>query len=493
MDKQVSDNGMSRRDFLRRAGVVAGALALASCAAPAPEVIEKEVVVEKEVPVTVVVEKQVVVEKEVVVTKEVEKVVTAVPQVLAPATLNIWINWTGRYQEAIEQISAGFVARHPGMQVEVLPGIGGTEGITKFLASLAGGNPPDLFNGHADDGYMFSSRGAIQPLDDYLATSRISKDDFFDAQFNRYLYDGKYHGIPSIEGAAGQAIFWNKAMFEEVGLDPEVGPSSHAELREWADMLTIFDSAGNVVRLGFHPRDGRGWSAALDWWFDRNWYDVENHKVHLDSENMIRGIEWIVDFYRHVGPEKFTSFRQTYQTSIKANSGFVAKAQAMLMGAYYHCASLVNLESDIELGLGWVPTFDGKKVTTMRGWFWMIPVGCAHPDQTWQYIEDFTTVEAAFTLFNVTGGWPSYKPFLEAAKFEWEKVPGLQWMINSPAAADVIHMNPPFPISLDEVDDRVNAGVDEMAFDPSLTAEAMLTEVSGEIQKLVDQAFQATG
>jgi peptide/nickel transport system substrate-binding protein len=59
---------------------------VAACAAPTPEVIKEEVIVEKEVPVTVVVEKEKVVEKEVVQTVEVEKevvvekVVTATPK-----------------------------------------------------------------------------------------------------------------------------------------------------------------------------------------------------------------------------------------------------------------------------------------------------------------------------------------------------------------------------------------------------------------------------
>ncbi len=52
---------------------------LAACAAPTPELIEKEVVVEKPVVETVVVEKEVVVEKPVVETVVVEKVVTATP------------------------------------------------------------------------------------------------------------------------------------------------------------------------------------------------------------------------------------------------------------------------------------------------------------------------------------------------------------------------------------------------------------------------------
>ena len=57
-----------------------------ACAAPTPEVIKEEVIVEKEVPVTVEVEKEKVVEKEVVQTVEVvkevvvEKVVTATPK-----------------------------------------------------------------------------------------------------------------------------------------------------------------------------------------------------------------------------------------------------------------------------------------------------------------------------------------------------------------------------------------------------------------------------
>jgi len=483
MERQESDNGMSRREFLRRAGVLAGAVALAGCAAPTPEVIEKEVVVEKIVKETVEVEKQVVVEK------EVEKVVTAVPRVLAPATLNVWINWSERGLDAIQQISAGFIARHPGMQVEILPSMGGTEGVTKLLASLAAGNPPDLYTGHANDGGMFTSRGAILSQEPYLATSRVKKEDFFEAQLNRYTHEGELYGIPSIEGAAGQALLWNKGMFEEVGLDPEVGPSTLEETREWSDMLEILDSAGNVVRLGLHPRDSRGWSP-LDWWFDREWYDPETQKLNITSPNMIYGVDWIVDFYRHVGPEKMVAFRQEYGRSMRANSGFPRKAQAMIVGGYYLCDQLHTLDLDIELGLGWMPTMDGKKVTTMRGWFWLMPVGCPHPDQSWQYIEDFTTVESAFILKSVAGYWPSYKPFLDLA--DWSESPGMQWMIDSPYQADEIYMAPPLPVSTDEVEDRMDSGMERMMFE-GVSAEEMLTEVEAEVQKLIDQAIAALG
>ncbi|NLS76037.1 MAG: ABC transporter substrate-binding protein [Chloroflexi bacterium] len=76
---------LNRRDFLRGSAIAAVGIVAASCAAPTPVIVEKQVPVEKVVKETVVVEKQVPVEKvvkeTVVVSKEVaiEKVVTATP------------------------------------------------------------------------------------------------------------------------------------------------------------------------------------------------------------------------------------------------------------------------------------------------------------------------------------------------------------------------------------------------------------------------------
>jgi len=78
-------NKLNRRDFLKASAMTAIGILATNCAAPTPQVIEKEVPVEKVVKETVVVEKEVPVEKvvkeTVVVEKEVaiEKVVTATP------------------------------------------------------------------------------------------------------------------------------------------------------------------------------------------------------------------------------------------------------------------------------------------------------------------------------------------------------------------------------------------------------------------------------
>ena len=82
----MADKKLTRRSFLRASALSALGAVVAACAQPTPQIIEKEVPVEKVVKETVVVEKEVPVEKTVketvVVEKEkvVEKVVTATPE-----------------------------------------------------------------------------------------------------------------------------------------------------------------------------------------------------------------------------------------------------------------------------------------------------------------------------------------------------------------------------------------------------------------------------
>ena len=89
------------------------AMLLAACAAPTPQVIEKEVIVEKEVPVTVEVEKEKVVEKPVVQTVIVEKVVEkAEPEPVKGGWLTyaFWgtIQDTGDLHKTSSSMSAAF-------------------------------------------------------------------------------------------------------------------------------------------------------------------------------------------------------------------------------------------------------------------------------------------------------------------------------------------------------------------------------------------------
>jgi len=106
------------KSFARLLLVVAVLTSLiAGCAAPTPEVIEKEVVVEKKVIETVEVEKEVVVEKKVIETVEVEKEVTVPPE---PVTISVAYWASEAHMIGMNEVVKAFAAKHPNIIMEVV-------------------------------------------------------------------------------------------------------------------------------------------------------------------------------------------------------------------------------------------------------------------------------------------------------------------------------------------------------------------------------------
>lgn len=108
----------------------------------------------------------------------------------AGVDMQIWINWGGIWHEAIQQIADNYVANNPQHSIEVLPGQSGTEGMTKFLAAIAGNNAPDLYTTGAVNGAMLTERGVLMPVTPDLEGSSINIADFVEAQLNYYMKDG---------------------------------------------------------------------------------------------------------------------------------------------------------------------------------------------------------------------------------------------------------------------------------------------------------------
>ncbi len=61
-------------------------------------------------------------------------------------------------------------------------------------------------------------------------------------------YEGRLYGVPLYADVS--ALFWNKDLFRQAGLDPEKPPTSLAEIREYADKITAL---GGDVKGYFLP------------------------------------------------------------------------------------------------------------------------------------------------------------------------------------------------------------------------------------------------
>ncbi|WP_405868060.1 ABC transporter substrate-binding protein [Streptomyces sp. NBC_00005] len=112
--------------------------------------------------------------------------------------------------------------------------------ITKLIAMLTSGSPPDLVRGvGATDAAYFAARDVMQDLDPYFAKSGVLKLDDLDPVNDLWRYDGKVQGKGPRYGMAKDfsqdSMYWyNTAAFDKKGVDypSETEPVT---FEEWMD------------------------------------------------------------------------------------------------------------------------------------------------------------------------------------------------------------------------------------------------------------------
>ena len=223
-------------------------LVLSACAAPTPQIIEKEVVVEKKVIETVEVEKEVVVEKPVVETVMIEKVVTPTP---APP-------------KKFEGRSINFLAIHPhakaskelakwfeeetGARVNVLivPYANVTEKAVLDVTSGAG--EYDVIEYWYPMLGSLVENGVLVDVTDWWEANakELQFDDFLPSLADIYtVIEGRRYGIP-YDGDL-HVLFYNTTLFEKHNLKP---PETWDDYLEVCKTITEAEKGKEIYGCG---------------------------------------------------------------------------------------------------------------------------------------------------------------------------------------------------------------------------------------------------
>lgn len=124
-----------------------------------------------------------------------------------------------------------------------------------FAAQLAGGTLPDVFRIPLTDGKTLIQNGQLADI-----TEQVKALPYYD-QFNPSVFgaaqdaDGNVFGIPREAYAMG--LHYNRALFEEAGLDPEKPPTTWDEVREYAK--TISEKTGQAGYMQMSQNNTGGW------------------------------------------------------------------------------------------------------------------------------------------------------------------------------------------------------------------------------------------
>jgi multiple sugar transport system substrate-binding protein len=166
--------------------------------------------------------------------------------------------------QAIDELIKRFEAENPNIKVKQTT-VPYDDFRLKIAAAIPAGQGPDvvqLFYGWLQD---YLKAKLLQPLPPEIFPAAEIERDFFPL-VKQMKVDGQYYAVPT--AVRSLALFWNKKLFAEAGLDPAKPPQTLDEMLDMAKKLTKRDAAGryrarhgppgpSLATRGADPADGR--------------------------------------------------------------------------------------------------------------------------------------------------------------------------------------------------------------------------------------------
>jgi multiple sugar transport system substrate-binding protein len=162
-------------------------------------------------------------------------------ETIAPATtecasdgeLTMWER-SGGNAGMVDMLIEAWNTKNPRCKIN-LTYIPHTEMVAKIAQGIASGDVPDLMGMDLIYAPQFEKAGQLVDI-----TDRISDWPELETASAGHMtvatYEERLYGVPLYADVS--ALFYNKDLFEQAGLDPDKPPTSLAELRQYADAIT---------------------------------------------------------------------------------------------------------------------------------------------------------------------------------------------------------------------------------------------------------------
>jgi len=300
-----------------------------------------------------------------------------------PVIVSYWDKWTGPEKDAMQVVVNDFNRSQDRIYVEFqavsdIP--------QKTLAATAGGVPPDIAGGWAVNIVEFADKNALTPLDDLARGTIVSRDRYLPVYWDMGVYQGTLYGIPSTP--ATTALYWNKGLFREAGLDPERPPRTIAELDEYAQKLTHVEKGGRIAQVGFLPSEPQWWPFFWVNFFDGQLWDGGAHTT-ADAPNNIRAYEWIQAYPKRYGVSEIRNLSATFGNFASPQDPFMSGTLAMIFQGVWWSNYIHQYAPKMDFGAAPFPVLhEGDPPTTYVDTdILMIPRAAKHAREAFEFFK----------------------------------------------------------------------------------------------------------
>ena len=221
-----------------------------------------------------------------------------------------FMNWWDASREALMlDLIARFEEENPDIRVinEVQPWDNRNELVSTAISSS---NPPSIIMTNRLETFQFAGLGLISPIDEYVETSGLDLDVFYEGELGNQYWQGQLYALPMpTAGGLTGMFFYNKEMLAEAGFDSP--PETWQELRAVAEAITVGDALG-IETLGVDV--GTSGEAFVNWLYTNGGQFVSDdaRTLEFNGPEGIETLEWMLSFTNDVngGVENMTDFFQ---------------------------------------------------------------------------------------------------------------------------------------------------------------------------------------
>ncbi len=287
---------------------------------------------------------------------------------------------------------------------------------TRFLVSVAGGQPPDmiLFDRYAVS--EWAARGAFTKLDPFLAREAAGTDpdairpgNFYQSCWEEVAYtdpvtgDRGIYGVP--ERVDDRALFYNKDLLKRGGFVDAQGearpPQTWDELSEMAVKLSEHNARGGITRLGFAPNYGNAWLYLYAWMKGGEFMSPDRRRVTLNTPPVVQALEWMTRVYDSLGGAPAV---YAFQSSAQVGQldPFISGKVALKIDGYWTFPdALAQYGNNLNYGVAPppMPTAEAAKgsraASWVSGWCYAIPETARNKQGGWELLKFLASQRSA--------------------------------------------------------------------------------------------------
>jgi len=317
--------------------------------------------------------------------------------VTEPVTLTMWTRSVTAAQS--EALVAAFNEENEDQITIELTVVPHTEYLQKVSAAASGDNLPDILAANVIDGPNYSTLGLWTDI-----TDRVEALEYSDALAPAHLdvgsLDGSIYAVPHVVDVS--ALYYNKVLLEQAGLDPESPPST---LEELAEQAAAVDALGDDIGGLYFPGDCGGCLAFTVfpsiWAADGSVMNDDGTEGTLDSEPAAE----VLSVYHQMWNDGSMMQESRNETGATQNSAFEAGSVGFaLLGS--KALGTIPENEGLEIGVAPIPGPDGGVSTFVGGDIIGISSSSENVDAAWTFLEWSMSEDVQLDIYAQAGFIP---------------------------------------------------------------------------------------